>query len=408
MGFKYVLIPADPGEEIQELTFARPVTLKSDPFRETLQTFYNNVFAGADRAVAIAQLNEAAGNKLEQQLDADQLSKASDRADIDIFPIMMPEAENEFRCVSAYLEDQEEISKDAKVNTRASELLQACGFPNKQFRGDVFFSKVFDHEVMGMRGEWDRVDFTAADCSPDAHWVRHTKEQQEKKRQRNAEREKEKLQVKPEAISGETNSYTWKQTDDEIEITFKREGLQKSDAKLVKVEFSPTRIKVDVKGEILMDGSLRHTIDSSGSAWTISDGILQVTLTKAKVDETWMELFNKPTETDKQEARHRSEIDPIDLLGLTDAQGLLDDNSVKQQEVRDLIGKVSNGQGILTPWAGPLYDKLVFPFHSTVFEPRADFVEYYIPVLIALTSFMLVLTSPKKFCRLRMHLWGSQ
>merc|ERR1712060_81668 len=96
--------------------------------------------------------------------------------------------------------------------------------------------------------------------------------------------------LEDQVAKGETDAYKWRQTADEVEITFKRQGLQKSDVKLVKVTFSRLRLKVEHKGEALIDEALSGATHADECTWTLSDGELQVTLAKEK-EETWPELI---------------------------------------------------------------------------------------------------------------------
>eukprot|EP00747_Dinoflagellata_sp_TGD_P077241 gnl/TRDRNA2_/TRDRNA2_159501_c0_seq3.p1 gnl/TRDRNA2_/TRDRNA2_159501_c0~~gnl/TRDRNA2_/TRDRNA2_159501_c0_seq3.p1 ORF type:complete len:230 (-),score=12.86 gnl/TRDRNA2_/TRDRNA2_159501_c0_seq3:26-682(-) len=156
--------------------------------------------------------------------------------------------------------------------------------------------------------------------------------------------------------AGETEAYAWGQTDDEIEITFKTKGLQRGDAKLVKVIFYRTSIRVDVKGEVLLEGNLQHAIDTESSTWTISDGDLQVTLAKAKVQETWHSLLN---------------------LGAS---------ATPRLKVHEFGEKASDEQRILSSVSNRTDDRV-----SLTSRPYDYCVAHFIPGLIALASCMLLL-----------------
>merc|ERR1712107_358749 len=92
------------------------------------------------------------------------------------------------------------------------------------------------------------------------------------------------------SAKGETDQYTWVQSDDEVEVTFKKDGLVKGDKKLVKVVFARQRLKVEAKGEVLIDAALHGTTHADESTWTLSDGVLQVNLAKAS-DGNWPALL---------------------------------------------------------------------------------------------------------------------
>merc|ERR1719498_1516840 len=84
-----------------------------------------------------------------------------------------------------------------------------------------------------------------------------------------------------EAASGDTETYAWKQVGDDIEITFKRTDLSKADKASVKVNFARQHLKAVVKGDVLIDAELAGQIVPDDSTWTLSDGVLQLTMEKA-------------------------------------------------------------------------------------------------------------------------------
>merc|ERR1712039_1144734 len=92
------------------------------------------------------------------------------------------------------------------------------------------------------------------------------------------------------APKGETDEYTWRQTGDEVEITFKTEGLQKGDKKQVKVTFARQKLKVEAKGKVYIDAALCMPTQPDESTWTLSDSVLQVTLSKVE-NENWPKLL---------------------------------------------------------------------------------------------------------------------
>lgn len=91
---------------------------------------------------------------------------------------------------------------------------------------------------------------------------------------------------------GETAQYAWRQQGEDVEITFKKEGLQAGDKKLVKVVFGRQKLKVEAKGEVLIDSALAGQVEVDDCTWTLSDGVLQVTMAKAN-EETWSNLVKQ-------------------------------------------------------------------------------------------------------------------
>mmetsp|Transcript_20434 Transcript_20434/g.61586 ORF Transcript_20434/g.61586 Transcript_20434/m.61586 type:complete len:305 (+) Transcript_20434:133-1047(+) len=302
MGFKYVLIPASSTADMQELVFDQDVVdLSKDPFREFVEKYFAGLGGSVDRSVLLKQLQERTGMDLEaKQKSGEMPGEALDRmlatTSVEIFPVMLPVKETGFHAISVYCDDKG-VAKNLEENPRASGLVQAAGYPAQTFRGDCFVGRVFDDT----EDEWRRMDFTLKDCSTDADWVAACKKQREKRSSGDLASlagqvgAKNPTHIAPgmlqdAAPKGETEKYTWRQTDEEVEVTFKKEGLQKGDKKLVKVAFARQRLKVEVKGEVLIDSALFSQTNTDESTWTLSDGILQVSLAKTDSD-NWMDLL---------------------------------------------------------------------------------------------------------------------
>eukprot|EP00747_Dinoflagellata_sp_TGD_P214176 gnl/TRDRNA2_/TRDRNA2_87067_c0_seq2.p1 gnl/TRDRNA2_/TRDRNA2_87067_c0~~gnl/TRDRNA2_/TRDRNA2_87067_c0_seq2.p1 ORF type:complete len:382 (-),score=64.75 gnl/TRDRNA2_/TRDRNA2_87067_c0_seq2:276-1421(-) len=299
-GFKYVLVPASPNEPMQEFEWAEVVTLEDDSWRNSLEKYFATNNNLVDRAVLLAQLKERSGTDLEAKMNKTQIDGIINSGSVEIFSVLAPQKEYGYLGVSAYLDDKG-VSKNLEVNSRATSMLAACGHRIADMHGDVFFSRYFDDEE-----KWERLDFTLADCSSEAAWARRVQEIQGRKNVGDLDRFREKIGMAkdtPRVSSeiededrpkGETQTYRWRQTKEEVEITFKKEGLQKSDAKVVKVDFKRSHVTVNVKGESLLHGSLACAIDPISSTWTLSDGVLQVTMAKAIEEEWWDDLLAEP------------------------------------------------------------------------------------------------------------------
>jgi len=145
--------------------------------------------------------------------------------------------------------------------------------------------------------EWRRVDFTLKDCSGDAEWVAQTRKQRENKSSGDIASLAGKVGAKnpahitpsmlqDSAPKGETADYKWRQTEDEVEITLKREGIVKADLKLTKVIFARQRLRVEIKGDVLIDSVLGGMTTPDECTWTLSDGEMQINLSKANA-ESW-------------------------------------------------------------------------------------------------------------------------
>jgi len=277
--------------------------IEKDPFRDSLEKYYSSLGESIDREVLLGQLKARTGVDLSEKLGSgevsdEQVDKLMHSASVEIFPVQLPTRETNFQAVSVYCDDKG-VAKELEENRRMSGLVQACGFPAQTFRGDCFVGRIYDDT----EDAWKRIDFTLKDCSSDAPWVIQNKRARESRNINDMSSMASKLgvnqpvKITPESLEdtsakGETDEYKWVQNSDEVEITFKAEGLQKGDKKLVKVVSARQRLKVEIRGEIYFDNALHGPTDADVNTWTLSDGVLQVTLSKSS-DESWPQLLAK-------------------------------------------------------------------------------------------------------------------
>jgi len=98
----------------------------------------------------------------------------------------------------------------------------------------------------------------------------------------------------PDADAEKTSSdgkYTWQQKGEEIQVRFlEHKGLTKKD---IKVKFGRFNLKVEVKGEIVVDGKLFSSVDADECTWTIDPDTkeCQVMLTKQDEGSQWSSLM---------------------------------------------------------------------------------------------------------------------
>jgi hypothetical protein len=302
MGFKYVFVPCDANEPMQELEYASEIkTLEEDTFRGHVEKYFAELGQSVDKSVLIKQLQERTGVNLEEKKDKTQISQvAMDKllasTSVEIFPVQLPTKDSGFHGISVYVDDKG-VAKELEENSRVSGIVQACGYPGQTFRGDCFIGRVFDDN----EDEWRRIDFTLKDCSTDAEWVASTKKQRSNRSSSDLSSMANKIgannpaHINPAMLqdskpSGETEQYKWTQQEDEVEITFKRTDFSKSDKKEVKIAFGKNKIKVEFKGEVLLAGDLMGPCTPDECIWTLSDGQLQLTLSKAE-EESWRKLL---------------------------------------------------------------------------------------------------------------------
>lgn len=304
MGFKYVYVPADTNEKMEELEYGEAIeTLETDTFRQFIEKYYGSLGQSVDRGVLLQQLQERTGVNLEEKTKNDEMKpEALDRllssTSVEIFPVQLPTKDSAFESISVYLDDKG-VAKELQENSRVSGIVQAAGYPGQTFRGDCFIGRVFDDN----EDEWRRIDFTLKECSSDASWVHAVKKQRANRSVNDMSSMANKMgmasnktahinpnTIQDKAPEGETEQYRWKQAEDEVEVTFKKEGITKADKGAVKVVFARQKLKVELKGEVLLDGTLYGTTHPDECTWTLSDGVLQVTLSKAG-DTSWPSLL---------------------------------------------------------------------------------------------------------------------
>jgi len=286
------------GAEIQECEHPEDVEdLTSDSFKKFVEDYFSAVGGTVDHTVLLKQLQERTGVDLATKglghQDFDRLLHATS---VEIFPVQVPMLKDKnFDGVSVYCDDKG-IAKCLEENPRMSGLIQACGYHQQTFRGDCFIGRIFDDT----EDVWRRVDFSLQDVNSDAEWVQTVRKTRDNRSVGDMTSFAKTVGAQnPAHITaadvakedkGETDQYAWRQAGDEVEITFKKDGLVKGDKKAVKVTFGRQKLKVEAKGDVLIDEELYASTDCDEATWTLSDGVLQVTLTKEEAG-NWPRLM---------------------------------------------------------------------------------------------------------------------
>jgi len=78
--------------------------------------------------------------------------------------------------------------------------------------------------------------------------------------------------------------YSWRQTQEDLEITFSGHPLTPAEAKAARIIIQRTRLKVELKGQAVFDDELWEPVRSDESTWTVGDGLLVVQLAKVPLD----------------------------------------------------------------------------------------------------------------------------
>lgn len=96
----------------------------------------------------------------------------------------------------------------------------------------------------------------------------------------------------PEKDDGEkqADGYVWQQKGDEVQVRFDKEGLTKKD---IKCTFKRASLKVELAGEVVLEGNLFGSVDVDDCCWSIDPDTkqCQVMLTKQDESKQWASLM---------------------------------------------------------------------------------------------------------------------
>lgn len=198
--FKYVFIPCDNTEPIQERELESPrggdaeVTSLLDALKRHFRATSpqkTDAQKAAQKAALLQRLNQqqqqeqgggAAGDStlspqvrdlLDRVVDGDLLGGGM----VENIALLSNAPETGFVAVNLYCDDEAAL-KNLPSNARASSLAMECGKP-LDVKGDAFLARVFDNE-----DEFKRLDFPISDVSSGAAWVKEAARQAERRRER--------------------------------------------------------------------------------------------------------------------------------------------------------------------------------------------------------------------------------
>ena len=211
----------------------------------------------------------------------------------EIIALTIPTRGNGYQAVSMYIS---QFTDGMSLNKTASGIVLACGHGlpeaagQKQpgIYGDVFVGRAKDDEA---GDEWKRLDFTPDDLLPNSSWIQVARTPgggggtgggssaaapslsgsvMQQLRLGGDETENATLaETTPMIEEEEDLGYTWDQTDDEVEVKFKCDASTKG--KDVQVQFARTSLKVQVKGETLVDGKTGGSVVVDDCTYTLQD-----------------------------------------------------------------------------------------------------------------------------------------
>eukprot|EP00873_Tetraselmis_striata_P044497 jgi/Tetstr1/464761/TSEL_009508.t1 len=171
--FKYVYIPADLSEPLQELELEQPEGKEVECLLDTLKGHFNRKH-GSKSAAQLAAQKEALLKNLPAgaQLADGMLNAATSLGLVENIALLNNAKDIGFVGVNMYVDDEGSI-KGVPPNMRASQIAACCGKP-LEVRGDAFISRIFDNE-----DEFRRLDLTLPEVSSSAPWVLEAKRRHE-------------------------------------------------------------------------------------------------------------------------------------------------------------------------------------------------------------------------------------
>ena len=171
--FKFVLVPENPKDPIQELvceynssTIVQCLTDQCKVHYKKNAVVSSKKQQAAYREGVVKQILEKNPNfnVVEQAAVLDQFMGMQMVA---VEPILLAKKENNWYGVSMYCDDSAGQKENVQINQRASHIMNLCGRP-MEVLGDAFFSASIDDQ----RDLFKRLDLTLSDFSPEAKWVK--------------------------------------------------------------------------------------------------------------------------------------------------------------------------------------------------------------------------------------------
>ena len=308
--FKYVYVPADASYEMEELTMEIPEGKEMECLLDTLKEHFRSssgtVGSSAEqKAIFKKQLEEQSG----KVIDDSMMDIASRMQMVQPVALLPGGKATDWEHINLYVDDRG-ISKGLQRNDRACGLANECGAPT-DIVGDAFIARILDDD-----DRFERHDFTLAEVSSGAPWVKRAFELNIKKKQNvgdvqeqlramgavNSAADSLNLQdALPEptdpallgAVDHDMNHmYAWSQEGEDVVVTVQ-----------VPAETSKADVRCDIKRQsmnlevatlpegsrIVVDGALELCFEviTDECSWSIlknKDGTkrIEVTLTKGK------------------------------------------------------------------------------------------------------------------------------
>lgn len=285
-GFKYVRIPADDSQPLEELTAVVYSDERGvgDQMPDLLVPLFRggHVDSEALKHSTLQQMSQQAG-------DASLL----DRMTPDLIAQQGGAAEK-FRLsdtVQMYLDEIGSL-KRLPPNARASAMAAQCGYgAGVPFCGDMYISRI--SAPLSADPGAINVDFTVADMSPESPWLRTAAQENLAHQAQHGGGVGGMSAEELATAGGKGDGYTWSQDETEVEVILEvPEGTGKKE---VKAQFKPGSFKVAVASKgFEASFELFSKVSSDDCTWTWLDARqIAITMEKATEGESWLALVKE-------------------------------------------------------------------------------------------------------------------
>lgn len=278
--FKYCWIPIDEAEQYTELAAELPAEFVGDLLLELLKARFADGASVKDDIVQDQFAGTAIGN-----ISAEALNGATACGSCEIFPLQRPSEANGHRGINVYL-DEVGVLKNLPINKRATALANTCGH-SCSLHGQIYIGRTQG----GTASQSVNVDFSVNELDSSAAWVQTARlESIQQSQQAQAFHKQMDASNLKQVNIGEgpdgdddadgSKGYSWRQTDEDVEFSLDLpEGMT---AKRLEVQILPKMVKVMAKdsGALMKELKVFAPIRPDDSTWTVSSGLLQISLEK--------------------------------------------------------------------------------------------------------------------------------
>lgn len=170
--FRFCLIPADESKPIEEHTASKAGGLTDDAVRSQAEKRFSSARLNKSRQTQAMeeQMKEKGMSQTEIDKMLENYGDSLGASNVEIITLCLPTKDTGFHGVSLYCDGNSSFRDESanRLNIRATGLAASCGFKDMAIMGDCFIGRALDDE----RVEWERLDFTAAEISAGAEWVK--------------------------------------------------------------------------------------------------------------------------------------------------------------------------------------------------------------------------------------------